>query len=417
LEATLLETAATWEQDGQTRGEGREIIGAVDETFLERMILVFMDLTTGYLLFEEVADERTSATWKTLVDERLKGLGTEVLYGVSDRAKALIQLAEQGLECLSMPDFFHVIHEIIKSYSLALGRRLRQASQEGTKAPEALARRQAPLQGAQEEVEAMAVVVAQQAEVTRWEEVHHTYRRHLETLSLTLHPFRIADSAPQTSAQVASHLQATVEAIDVCMQDHPVPPRHTAMTKVRKPIPALAALVDFWWEGGRRDLAQAAISPLWVQWAEEYLLPLVYGEHQVARTRWARRKAKIRHALEAIQSAFGQHALTPCLPPQVLKAWQAWARERVRALQRASSAVEGRNGTLAQLHHNQRGLSTHRSKVWTVLHNFDGRAADGTTPASRFFRQSFPDLFETVLSHIATLPRPRQRTHEVALCH
>jgi hypothetical protein len=82
------------------------------------MILVFMDLSTGYLVLEAVADDRTYVTWKALVDERLKVLGAGVLYLVSDRAKALIQLAEQGLECLSMPDFFHVIHEIIKSYSL-----------------------------------------------------------------------------------------------------------------------------------------------------------------------------------------------------------------------------------------------------------------------------------------------------------
>ena len=60
-------------------------------------MLVFMDLPTGYLLLEEVADDRTYATWKALVDERLKALGTDVLYLVSDRAKALIQLAEQGL--------------------------------------------------------------------------------------------------------------------------------------------------------------------------------------------------------------------------------------------------------------------------------------------------------------------------------
>ena len=139
LEAALLETAAAWEQDGRARGEVREIIGAVDETFLERMILVFMDLSTGYLLLEEVAEDRTYATWHALVEERLTALGTHVLYLVSDRAKALIQLAEQGLGCLSMPDFFHVIHDIIKSYSLAIGRRLRQARQDLTKAKEALA--------------------------------------------------------------------------------------------------------------------------------------------------------------------------------------------------------------------------------------------------------------------------------------
>ena len=103
----------------------------------------------GYLLLEEVADDRTYTTWKALVEERLKALGTGVLYVVSDRAKALIQLAKQGLECLSMPDFFHVVHEIVKSYSLAIGQRWRHAQQELRKAKEALARRQGRLQGEQ----------------------------------------------------------------------------------------------------------------------------------------------------------------------------------------------------------------------------------------------------------------------------
>jgi len=141
LETALLETAEAWEQDGCAGGEMREIIGAVDETFLERMMLVLMDLATGYLLLEEAADDRTYPTWKALVEERLKALGPGVLYVVRDRAKVLSQLAEQGLTCLSMPDFFHVVHEIVKSYSLALAQRWRRAQQELTKAKEALARR------------------------------------------------------------------------------------------------------------------------------------------------------------------------------------------------------------------------------------------------------------------------------------
>ena len=114
-------------------------------------------------------------------------------------------------------------------------------------------------------------------------------------------------------------------------------------------------------------------------------------------------------------SAFDQHAITQRLTPQLLADWKTWATEQVKAFQRASSAVEGRNGALAQLHHNQRGLPKRRYKVWTVLHNFDCRAADGTTPASRFFRRSFPDLFETVLSTIDDLPRPRKRNQAMTL--
>jgi hypothetical protein len=419
LEAALLETAAAWEKDGCASGEVREIIGAVDETFLERMILVFMDLSTGYLVLEAVADDRTYATWKTLVDERLQSLGTGVLYLVSDRAKALIQLADQGLECLSMPDFFHVTHEIIKSYSLAIGRHLRQAHQDLTKATEALARRQGgPHPRADNDApEARTVVAARHAEVQRWEAVQHTYRQHLETLSLTLHPFRLADSTPQTSAQVASRLDAEVEAIEALARHHQLPVCHPALTKVRKQVPALAALVDFWWQGVWQDVEPFVLSSRWRQWVQEGLLPLVYWEQQVARTRCARRKAKIVQAREAVRTAFDTHVITRGLDPQVLEAWGAWARLRVQAFARASSAVEGRNGYLSQMHHNHRGLPKQRSQVWTILHNFDCRAADGTTPASRFFRRTFPDLFETVLSHIETVPQPRRRKHQVALSH
>jgi hypothetical protein len=72
-------------------------------------------------------------------------------------------------------------------------------------------------------------------------------------------------------------------------------------------------------------------------------------------------------------------------------------------------AVEGRNGYLAQMQHNHRGLPARRSQVWTALHNFDCRASDGTTPAVRFFRREFPALFESVLMQIDALPLPRQR--------
>jgi hypothetical protein len=62
------------EQDGWAGGEWREIIGAVDETFLERMLLVFMDLRTGYLQLKAVADDHTYTVWKALVDGRLTAL-------------------------------------------------------------------------------------------------------------------------------------------------------------------------------------------------------------------------------------------------------------------------------------------------------------------------------------------------------
>jgi hypothetical protein len=60
-------------------------------------------------------------------------------------------------------------------------------------------------------------------------------------------------------------------------------------------------------------------------------------------------------------------------------------------------------------------LPKRRYQVWTVLHNFECRALDGTTPAARFFRRAFPDLFGSVLSQIEELPLPRQRHQALAL--
>ncbi len=212
VEATILETAAAWEQDGSAAGEVRDILGAVDETFLAHLLLVFQDVSTGYLLLETVAEDRTYTTWKAVVDKRLAEVGTGGLSLVSDRAKALIQLAAHGLACLSMPDFFPCIHALVKSSSLAMGQRWRHAQQERMKAQEALARRPGPPHMDQPAFEAKALVEARQVEVMRWEEAHHISRGHLETLSLALHPFSIADSTPHTSAEVESQLQATVAA-------------------------------------------------------------------------------------------------------------------------------------------------------------------------------------------------------------
>ena len=81
------------------------------------MMLVFMDLATGYLLMEEVAADRSFDTWYNVFNERLTTLGTKVLYMVSDRAKALIKLAHTGLSCPSIPDLFHLGHALAKSYT------------------------------------------------------------------------------------------------------------------------------------------------------------------------------------------------------------------------------------------------------------------------------------------------------------
>jgi hypothetical protein len=415
LEQIILETAAVWEQQGIAHGEIRPIIGAVDETFLQRMMLVFMDLTSGYLLMEELAVQRTYDTWDSLVKARLKTFGVEVSYLVSDRAKALIKLAETGLDCLSIPDLFHLSHELAKGYSLAIFGRLRQAQQALAQAGQRLATWQASHPGSDRAQQAQAVVEVRAAEVKRWQAVRDAYRTHLANLSLTVHPWRLLDSTCQTSQQVAHQLQAEIAALATLIATNGVPVKHSALDKVRKQLIGVSALVDFWWQTVWRDVEHMTLTPRWKQWVDELLLPLMYWQEQLLRTRCPRQRGTIAPTLKAMQDAFERHPCTQQLAPKVLAEWKAWAAEHARAFQRASSAVEGRNGYLSQMQHNHRGLPKRRYPVWTVLHNFDCRAPDGTTPASRFFRRGFPDLFESVLSHIDDLPWPRQRHQALAV--
>jgi hypothetical protein len=418
LEHLILESGAAWEQEGIAQGEIRPVIGAVDETFLQRMMLVFMDLATGYLVMEEGAMDRRFDTWYDRANERLTTLGTGVLYLVSDRAKALIKLARTGLGCLSIPDLFHLSHDLAKGYSLAIFSRLRQAKGDLEQAKQQFETVQQNAQAKPvhiEQVQAQVAVCA--VSVNHWQGVSRTWRQHLCNLSRILHPWRLADSTRQTSKAVEEQLGAELEAIETLLETHGLPVKPATLDKVRKQLPGISALVDLWWQTVRQDLAQMAMTPRWTQWVEDLLLPLMYWQERLSRTRGAGQKAQIALVLQPVEAAFEPHACTRQLKPEVLADWEAWAAEHARAFQRASSAVEGRNSYLSQMQHNHRGLPRRRYPVWTVLHNFDCRATDGTTPASRFFRRSFPDLFESVLSQIDALPMPRQRRQVLAASH
>ena len=92
-------------------------------------MLVCMDLVSGSLCCAEVAQDRTYGPWHPLVKARLEALRGGVVDLVSDRATARITRAETGLDCLSIPDGFHLLQDLVKRYALALWRRLRPARQ------------------------------------------------------------------------------------------------------------------------------------------------------------------------------------------------------------------------------------------------------------------------------------------------
>jgi hypothetical protein len=233
-------------------------------------------------------------------------------------------------------------------------------------------------------------------------------------VSRLLHPWRLVASIRQTSKEVEAQWRVERKAIETLLETKGLPKKKATWDKVQKQRAGIAALVDLWGQTVRQDLTQLARTPRWTQGAEDVWLPLQYWQEQLRRTRHLEQKAQIALVLRAVEEVFERQPCTRQLKPEVLAGWHVWAAEHAKAFQRASSAVKGRNGYLSPMQHHHRGLPTGRSQVWTALHNFDCRAADGTTPASRFCRRSFPDLFESVRAQIGEVPMPRQRRQTLA---
>ncbi len=96
----------------------------MDETFFgEFLILVLMDLRSGYLLLEEISEDRRFDTGYAKTAPRLESLGIEVNHAISDRAKALIKLAISGFECDSGADLLHAQQEVSRWLGARLARR------------------------------------------------------------------------------------------------------------------------------------------------------------------------------------------------------------------------------------------------------------------------------------------------------
>jgi hypothetical protein len=247
--------------------------------------------------------------------------------------------------------------------------------------------------------------------------VGRAWRQPLATGSGILHPWQLVDAIRQTSKEVEEQVRAESKAIATLLETKGLPRKHATLDKVQKQRAGLSALGAGWGQTGRQDLTQLAMTPRWTQGAADVLLPLMSWPEQRRRTRPPVHKAQMALVLQAVAEVCERPPCTRQLTPALLAGWKAWAAEHAKAFPRASAAVEGRHGSLSPMQHNHRGLPLRRYQGWTALQNFDCRAGDGTTPASRFFRRSFPDLFESVLSQIDELPMPRQRRQALVASH
>jgi hypothetical protein len=332
-----------------------------------------------------------------------------VRYVVSDRAKALIKLATDGFECVHIPDLFHASHEISKLFAARLHRQRQRLQDKLSKAVAQLALLQQLVTAGSDEIALQQDVISR----LKQEYQHITtgieaYTNLLHRISLLLHPFAtVSVVRPVSSAHIVRELHDVADALEALRDEYELTDSQKRLTKFATQIDDLAAVIDTWWLWVEEYLEPYDLDDDYTFWLRECLLPAIYWQVQAERTTQPHLKNCYQQAADQALDAFQRHPLTQDMTEGDLAYWQPWAEYMVAKFQRASSAVEGRNGYLSQLHHTGRGISPQRLQVLTVIHNFELKRPDGTTAAQRLFGREFPDLFDWLVKQMGDLPLPR----------
>ena len=388
-------------QQSQTKVE--VCVGA-DETFFEQIVLVLLDLPSGYIFVESQAGDRRYETWQARVQQAI-GAVAEVKYLVSDRAKALVKLALEGLGCRSIPDLFHALHDLSKSIGLHLGRQLTQMERQISRADEKLTHLQ---ESGKPSVAQRKKIAQLRTHYTVLESTQAAYRALMQQLSLCVHPFAIDGSGFQSATEVSASLQHHLQALAELSKASELPNRQLALDRLTGQIAGLAAVVNIWWTWVFPSLSTEQLAPEVSNWLITCLLPMVYWQQQMHKTKSPELKQAYKSAYAQAQRLYSHDPVTVTLTPESLQHWWSWAQWMGNKFQRTSSPVEGRNGYLSRIHHGSRGLSEPRLEVLTVIHNFALHRADGSTAAERLFGRQFPDLFDYIVEHMGELPLPRK---------
>jgi hypothetical protein len=397
------------EKQQRQTGKPLEVVASGDETFFkEVLMLVLMDLPSGYLLIEEKAEDRSYETWKKMAQTRLKQLGISVRHFISDRAKALIKLGLEGFGCRAGADLFHGENEISKWLGFAFYRRLGQLTKALDKAKERLAVLQKK-DAKPELIKEMACEIEKhEIDLQKVRSGKEEYRNVLQEISKAVHPFALKENNHQTSEDVEKALTEKAQKLQEIAERHAISDSQCALDKFRRQIKDITSIVDVWWIWAMESFTTYDIDPIFRNWLLYTMLPVFYWYKQMERTQNPNLKMAYKQAWEQALAMWQRDSITLNLSSAEIEHWRAWAEWMAGKFQRASSAVEGRNGWLSQIYHNGRGLTKRRLKALTVIHNFDLKRTDDTTAAERLFGTKFPDLFEWVIDRMGELPLPRK---------
>jgi len=369
------------------------------------MLLVLMDLVSGYLVLETEAKNRSYATWLEKAESRLDEMGIQVKHFISDRGKSLIKLATSGFGVYAGADLFHAQYDISKWLGRSLHGKMGRASKQ---LQEALAKKPTLKTATKIEIQEQKIEQCKK-KLDKIDAGKKAYDKAQHAISTALHVFSIRDNTAQNSEQVEKQLEEGAISFEQIAQGQSVHDNKDVVGKFRRQFKDLASVVDAWWIWTTENLSEFKLPDNQKYWLLYVFLPVIYWHHQFQKTKNPEMKNLYKKSWHKAQIVYTGHPITQTMSQADLKHWRGWGESVSNNFHRASSAVEGRNGMLSQCYRNGRGLSNKRLSALTVVHNYDTRRWDGTTPAERLYGEQFPDLFEWLLKRTGALPLPRIR--------
>ncbi len=185
----------------------RKIVAGVDETFFGQfLILVMMDLKSGYLLLEEISDDRCFESWHAKAAPRLEQLGIEVDHAISDRAKALVKLALAGFECESGADVFHAQQDVSRFLGASLKRRVKAAEKALEKAQSATGKALKVLTGFK--------LLELKVTLLKAEKAVERYHENMQGVGDEIHPFSLEDNSVNNAEKIEQRLEVRAQAFE-----------------------------------------------------------------------------------------------------------------------------------------------------------------------------------------------------------
>ncbi len=306
-----------------------------------------------------------------------------------------MSLATVVNKVVSVADCFHFKYCINKLLCLALASKLRYTKSELSSASATNATHQ------------LVLAADKYAQIQ-----FHTdlYVESMGNISQCIHPF-FQGNKKNTSERAEDKINIELHNISQVIDECQISDKYNLFYKAQKQVPDVVAVIDQWNLMKEELSSQMKLDHTMAKWFDEYLLPKTYWETMMDRTKYKPTRIIYKTELQRLEQYNTLGKQKGCTPNCIIEQLRQKAVNICRKFQRASSQVEGRNGFLSAINHNQRSFDDQRLEVLTVVHNFDTKGVDGLIPANRLFGEfvKFDSLFEHIIDNFGDLPNNRKR--------